>query len=211
MSGDRVPVPTGSRTWLDPEWRAGALAWAEAELAALGRSVVGSWEQPHVRPWSTAIRIPTDGGTVWFKASGPGSAHEGPLLEVFRASGARHVLLPFARHSAHPWLLFEDGGPTLRATRPDGTGDHDIAAWERILAEYAALQRSRRGRGDGRGHAGARASPMARPDRLADALERLLADEVAWGRIDPEERDEAVVARERLRPGRSRAVGQLTG
>ena len=30
----------------------------------------------------------------------------------------------------------------MRATRPDGSGDHDLVAWERILAEYAALQRS---------------------------------------------------------------------
>jgi len=192
-----VPVPTGARTWLDAEWRARALGWAESELAALGRSVAGSWEQPHVRPWSTAIRIPTDSGSVWFKAGGPGSAHEGPLLEVFRVSGARHVLLPLARHPVHPWLLFEDGGTTLRATRPDGTGDHDIGAWERILAEYAALQRSVE-EGPTVEAMLAAGVPDGRPDRLADALERLLADDVIWSRIEPEERDEAGLARERL-------------
>src|SRR4029077_14366942 len=104
VSGDRSAVPTGTRTWLDPDWRAGALAWAEAVLADRGRTLTGSPEHPHVRPWSTAIRLPTDGGAAWFKASGPGSAHEGPLLEVFRTSGVRHVLLPMAVHPEHPWL-----------------------------------------------------------------------------------------------------------
>ena len=146
-------TPTGARTWLDPGWRAGALAWVEATLAGLGRTVVGEVEQPHVRPWSTAMRVPTSGGVVWFKASGPGPAHEGPLLEVFRVFGVAHVLLPLAVHPERPWILFEDGGPTMRATRPDGTGDHDLVAWERILAEYAALQRSVEGRGGGRGDA----------------------------------------------------------
>jgi hypothetical protein len=192
-----MPHPTGTRTWLDPDWRAEALAWSEAELARSRRTVVAPPEQPHVRPWSTAIRIQTDGGTYWFKASGPGSAHEGPLLDVFRATGARHVLLPVARHPTNPWMLLADGGPTFRATRPDGTGDHDIAAWERILAEYAALQRSLEtaDRVAAMLDAGV---PDSRPNLLVDGMERLLGDEVAWSRILPEEQDEAAVARDRL-------------
>lgn len=197
MSMDRAPVPTGARTWLDPEWRAGAFGWAEAELAARGRSVTGPPEQPHVRAWSTAIRIPTDTGPAWFKASGPGSAHEGPLLEVFRRFGVGQVLLPLAVHPSRPWLLFEDGGPTLRATRPDGTGDHEMAAWERVLAEYARIQRSVEGEAAVAAMLAA-GVPDGRPGHLAAGLERLLEDEVAWDRILPEERDAAVVARGRL-------------
>jgi hypothetical protein len=198
VTTDRVAVPTGTRTWLDPDWRAGALAWAETELGERGRTLTGEPEQPHVRPWSTAIRIATDGGPAWFKASGPGSAHEGPLLEVFRAAGARHVLVPIARHPTRPWLLFDDGGPTFRATRPDGTGDHDLRAWERILAEYAALQRSLENEPTAQAMLAA-GTPDGRPDRLIEGLERLLEDDVAWGLILPEERDEAAIARERLR------------
>ncbi|MFL5712667.1 MAG: phosphotransferase [Chloroflexota bacterium] len=213
MTTDRVAVPTGTRTWLDPDWRAGALAWAETQLAELGRTLTGEPEQPHVRPWSTAIRIPTDGGTVWFKASGPGSAHEGPLLEVFRASGARHVLLPIARHPTRPWLVFEDGGGTLRATRPDGTGDHDMTAWERILGEYAAIQRSVEDEATVEAMLAA-GTPDGRPDRLIEGLERLLEDDVAWGLILAEEREEAVVARDRLRTALHEirtAAGRLAG
>jgi hypothetical protein len=160
--------------------------------------MTGPIEQPHVRPWSTAMRIPTDGTTVWFKASGPGAAHEGPLLEAFRRHGVTKVLLPLAIHPERPWMLLDDGGPTLRATRPGGTGDHDIAAWERILPEYAALQRSVEGEGT-RDEMVAAGVPDGRPSRLPGELARLLEDDVAWSRITDDERAAADAARRRLR------------
>jgi hypothetical protein len=144
------------------------------------------------------MRVPTDDAPVWFKASGPGSAHEGPLLEVFRRLGVAHVLLPLAIHPERPWLLFDDGGPTLRATRPDGTGDHDLEAWERILAEYAALQRSVEATAacDAMLAAGL---PDARPKQLPGELARLLDDDLVWARVTPDERVAADTARRRLR------------
>jgi hypothetical protein len=191
-------TPTGARTWLDPDWRAEALAWVEATLAGLGRTIVGDVEHPHVRPWSTAVRIPTSGGVVWFKASGPGPGHEGPLLEVFRVFDVAHVLLPLAVHPARPWIVFEDGGPTMRATRPDGTGDHDLLAWERILGEYAVLQRSLEGEAAVEAMLAA-GTPDVRPERLSGELERLLETDEWWALILPEEREAAKAARARLR------------
>ena len=128
----------------------------------------------------------------------PAPAHEGPLLEVFRRHGVEDVLLPLAVHPERPWLLFDDGGPTLRATRPDGTGDHDLAAWERILAEYAALQRSVEGEAT-RDEMLAAGVPDGRPSRLPGELARLLEDDVAWSRITDDERAAADAARARLR------------
>ncbi len=144
------------------------------------------------------MRVPTDGIPVWFKASGPGSAHEGPLLEVFRRLGIGHVLLPLAIHPERPWLLFDDGGPTLRATRPDGTGDHDLEAWERILPEYAALQRSVEAEAT-RDEMLSVGVPDGRPGRLPGELARLLDDDVAWARITDDERVAADITRRRLR------------
>jgi hypothetical protein len=157
------------------------------------------------------MRIPTDGSPVWFKASGPGAAHEGPLLEVFRRHGVQRVLLPLAVHPDRPWLLLEDGGPTLRATRPDGTGDQDLAAWERILAEYATLQRSVEVDA-ARDEMLAAGVPDGRPSRLPGELARLLDDDVAWARITDEERVAADAARRRLRETLAAvddAVGEL--
>ena len=144
------------------------------------------------------MRVPTDAGAVWFKASGPGPAHEGPLLLVFRDLGIRHVLLPLAVHPDRPWILTEDGGSTLRATRPDMTGDHDLAAWERILREYAVLQRSLEGP-DATAAMLAAGVPDGRPDRLIGALARLLDDDAIWASVAPDERVAAVTARRRLR------------
>ena len=175
----------------------------DTELAAAGRRVNGPIEQPHVTPWSTAMRIPTAGGLVWFKASGPGTAHEGPLLETFRRLDVARVVLPFAVHATRPWLLFDDAGPTLRAASPDGLGDHDLAAWRRILPEYATLQRSvesvvavaameRAGVPDGR------------PATLARELDRLLGDDRVWGLVPAEDRAAATRARATLRESERR-------
>ena len=144
------------------------------------------------------MRIPTDGGTAWFKATGPGPAHEGPLLEWFRARGVANVLLPLAVHPDRPWILFDDGGPTLRQTRPDGTGDHDLVAWERILREYADLQRSLEG-DESVAAMFAAGVPDGRPEALPDELARLLDDDAAWDRLHDDDREEGRTARARLR------------
>ena len=55
--------------WTDPAWRAEVDAWVGTRLEELGLGITGPVEQPHIRPWATALRIPTDGGDVWFKAN----------------------------------------------------------------------------------------------------------------------------------------------
>ena len=194
-------IPTGKRTWLDPVWRAGALGWVEATLSTVGRRVTGAAEQPHVTPWSTAMRVPTDEGGVWFKATGPGPAHEGPLLGVLRELHVGRVVMPLAVHPDRPWMLFDDAGPTLRATRPAGDGDHDLRAWARILAEYGALQRSVEG-DEAVAAMLAVGTPDARPGRLLDGLERLLDEAPVWERVAADEQEAARGARQRLRGAR---------
>jgi hypothetical protein len=193
------PSPaTGRRVWLDPGWQAEALGWATDTLTGLGRRIVGEIEQPHVRPWSTAFRIPTDTGPAWLKATGPGSAHEGPLLEVFRRRGVERVVLPLAVHPARPWLLSDDAGPTLRATRPAGDGDHDLGAWERILREYAVLQRSLES-APAVDDMLAVGTPDGRPPALPGELARLLDDDVPWSRLTAGESEAGLTARALLR------------
>jgi hypothetical protein len=196
-----------TRPWADPAWRSEVVAWASAQLDAIGRPVVGEVTQPHVRPWSTVLRIPTGSGPAWCKASGPGTAYEGRLLEAFARWGVEGALLPLATDPERSLILFDDGGPTLRATRPDGTGDHDLDAWARVLRGYAALQRSVEVRAD---ELVALGVPDGRPERLPDVLEAFVADDTVWERADPEDRAAAVAARRRL-PGLLPAIRESAG
>ena len=122
--------------WFD---RSAALAWA----ATQGAEPAGEVTQPHVRPWSTALRIPTAGGVVWLKAGGPGTGFEARLLQTMASYGTPHLLTPLAVEPERGWLLLPEGGRTLR-TQLDA--DPDPAHWERVLGRYAALQRHLEGR-----------------------------------------------------------------
>ena len=157
------------------------------------------------------MRIPTDGGAAWFKATGRGPGHEGPLLEVFRELGVRRVVLPLAIDPERRWLLFDEAGPTLRRTRPDGHGDHDLAAWLRILPEYAELQRSVENEPAANAMLAA-GTPDGRPGPLLDELARLLDDDLIWSRVSDEERAAADTARNGLRasgPRLAALIGEL--
>jgi hypothetical protein len=182
--------------WTEAAWVDTILSWARDRLESHGRTISGAVEQPHIRPWSTVFRIPTDSGVVWCKAEGPGTAHEARLLMAFAAWGVTNIVLPLDVDVERGWLLLEDGGPTLRQTRPDGTGDTDLAAWEAILAEYAGLQRSVEDRAEELLRLGV---PDGRPAALADTLGGIVEDDRWWSLVGPDDRAAADAGRQRLR------------
>ena len=188
-----APDLTGAATWRDPAWRGPTLAWARERLAAHGRTATGPADQVHVRAWSTAIRIPTDdGGTVWLKSVGAGSAQEPPLAVALGGWVPGRVLVPLGADPGRRLLLLPDGGTTLRAS---GRG-RLVDAWEALLADHARLQvavAARAGEMIGLG------VPDVRPGRLPDLLAGLLADDDALLSGSPDGLDPAL--RERLRGG----------
>jgi hypothetical protein len=117
---------------------------------------------------------------------------------VFRWHGVQQVVLPLAIHPDRPWMVSDDGGPTLRATRPDGQGDHDLDAWERILREYAVLQRSLESP-PAVADMLAAGTPDVRPSALPGELARLLDDDVQWSRLTADEAEAGLAARALLR------------
>ena len=127
---------TGAATWTDPVWRTGALEWATARLSERGLTLDGEPEQPHVRAWSTAFRLPVRGGAVWLKSVGPGSAQEPPLVEALGGWVPEHVLVPLAVHRERRLMLLPDGGATLRAAGGAGS----VEAWTAMLRDYARMQ-----------------------------------------------------------------------
>jgi hypothetical protein len=122
--------------WTTAAWRTEVLDW----VAQQGHRPRGQVTQPRLRPWSTALQIPTADGQVWFKAGGPGCGFEAGLLQALALYDAPHCLRPLAVDVDRGWMLLPDAGPTLRDTMP-GLGD-----WERVLTGYALLQRSVEGR-----------------------------------------------------------------
>lgn len=173
---------TGLATWRDPWWRADALAWAREQLADAGLALAGEPEQPHVRIWSTAFRLPLrDGGAAWLKAPGAGSALEPALTGALGRWVPDRVLVPLAVDPGRRLLLLPDGGARLRES------GSDPGTWAAMLQSYAALQL------DLIEHSAellALGVPDLRPTVLPDLVADLLADDEAQcvgrpGGLDP--------------------------
>jgi hypothetical protein len=103
----------GTAVWSSLPWRSEAVGWLDDRLRTAGERRIGDVEQPHLRPWATALRAPTSRGTVWLKAPGPGTAFEAKLYPVLEASASPVVLRPLAVHATRDWILLPDGGPVL--------------------------------------------------------------------------------------------------
>jgi hypothetical protein len=131
---DRIP-------WTQPGWRTEVTAWIHEALDRRRIRVTGPIEQPHVRPWSTVLRVPTSEGVVYFKAGAPGFAHEPATLLVLARRRPHCVPRPLATDIECGWMLLGDlgqeGGTRLRETLRT---DRDLAHWERLLPIYAELQ-----------------------------------------------------------------------
>ena len=125
--------------WRDSRWRTLADGWVEQSLRDAGIRATGPGEQQRAMPWSTLIRYPTDAGPLWFKANAVGMAHEAGLYALLLQRCPGHVLEPVALDIERGWLLLPDGGLTLRDVEGVRT---DLAMWERMLVEYADMQRT---------------------------------------------------------------------
>jgi len=123
--------------WRRPAWRARALRWAERRLAERAIHLTGEPEQFHVRWWSTIIRLPTDRGTLFFKAVSPPLRFEAGLTAALAAWAPDDVGIALAFDQRRGWLLLEDSGERLREILAK---DRDVRHWHRILPQYAELQ-----------------------------------------------------------------------
>lgn len=123
--------------WTDPDWQAEAHAWIHDSLAGLGARVTGPIEQPHVVPWSTVMRVPTDGGDVYFKANAPELRHEAAVATLLARERPDCVPAPLAVDLARGWMLMADAGTRLREMIER---ERDLAPWLDVLPLYAGVQ-----------------------------------------------------------------------
>ena len=122
--------------WTEPAgWRGACLDRVPARR--LGLAATGPVEQPHVRPWATALRVPTTAGDVWFKAAIPVRRTRPAVVDVL--SRRRPDLVPelLAADFDRGWMLMADGGTRLRELIEE---ERDLGRWLDVLPRYAELQ-----------------------------------------------------------------------
>jgi hypothetical protein len=124
--------------WSSSEWLDEVHAWIAQNLVALDTELTSAVTQLRVRPWATAMCVPTSRGLLWFKATTPALAHESAITEALSQwipGRTPHVL---AADNGRNWLLMADGGVTLRS-HLQAVGDRQ---WLRTVpAIYAGLQK----------------------------------------------------------------------
>jgi hypothetical protein len=171
-------VPTDPRLpWVQPAWLAEARAWIAARA-----EITGEIEQPHVRWWSTVLRVPTADGVLWFKANAAPHRFEAGLLAILERVHPGLVPELVAHDAARGWILMRDGGERLREL------DEPLRRWEELLPVYAQLQLDLAPHADELLAAGV---PDERLAVLPADFERVLDDPEAHGDLTPGELDAA--------------------
>ena len=150
-----------------PEWREAAEEWIAERLADVGLTVTGAIEQPRVRPWSTQLVVPTDAGTVWFKANCAAQAFEPALQALLARVVADEVDEPLAVDGERAWMLTRDRGVTLGDSRTP-----TVADWRRVVSIWATLQRRVAEHGQAMIGVGV---PDCSPASVPERLDRMLA------------------------------------
>jgi hypothetical protein len=123
--------------WQNPDWQKKAHDWIRAEASRHAVQLIGEIEQPHIRHWSTVLKIPSSDGWFYFKATAGETVYEIALTEKLTAWFPKYLPELIAVDTERGWMLMRDGGEMLRASiRPT----KDAMPWEPIIGRYAELQ-----------------------------------------------------------------------
>ena len=123
--------------WQDPGWQKGAHAWIRSQAEHNSIQLTGEIEQPHVLHWSTVMRVPSNEGMLFFKATAPETIQEIALTQNLAEWYPEDMPELIAVDTARGWMLMRDGGEPLRACiRPT----KNIKSWEPVITRYAELQ-----------------------------------------------------------------------
>jgi hypothetical protein len=125
--------------WEDPAWLADAVEWVDDRLAAVGRRRSGEPDQFHVRAWSTVVRVPTETGTVFFKANTAELRHEALATLLLSRRVPERVPPLIADDPVRGWMLMEDGGRRLREVIAE---ERDLSRWDDVLEGAADIARA---------------------------------------------------------------------
>lgn len=117
-----------------PGWLRELFSWTQEQVASLGLRVTGGFRQLNASPTFSLIRLETDAGALWFKATGEPNTHELPVSLLLARLFPEHVpRILGVHHSWNGWLSAEASGTALDEIT-------DTSAWERAAEGLAALQ-----------------------------------------------------------------------
>ena len=123
--------------WQDPDWRKQVNDWIHAETKRHSIQITGEIEQPHMYAWSTVLHVPTDQGTLFFKATAPETIYEAALTQALSNWYPDCMPAFVSVDAGRGWMLMRDGGEQLRASiRPT----QDIVPWQPVILRYAEVQ-----------------------------------------------------------------------
>ena len=123
--------------WYNPVWQKEAHDWIRSEAERNSIHITGEIEQPHAYAWSTVMRVKTNEGTLFFKATAGETIYEIALTQKLAGWFPHCMPELVTADTARGWMLMRDGGEQLRASiRPS----QDIRPWEPVITQYAELQ-----------------------------------------------------------------------
>ena len=126
-----------TQPWRHRDWPPAAEAWLLAAVRAAGRAVTGPVEL--VRSWelSCVLRVPTDGGRVYLKATvrAPLFADEVAVTPALARLFPGRVPAPLAADRERGLLALEDVGEEVGWEAPPED-------WEGLVREFGRLQRA---------------------------------------------------------------------
>ena len=123
--------------WLDPAWQKDAHNWIRSQAEHSSIQLTSEIEQPHVYHWSTVMRVSSNEGTLFFKATASEIIQEIALTQKLAEWYPDDMPELVAVDTARGWMLMRNGGEPLRASiRPT----QDIKPWKPVITRYAELQ-----------------------------------------------------------------------
>lgn len=120
--------------WAIPGWFNLASNWIYSQLDRLGLIAISPIEQVKSWPLANVMRINTNQGKIYFKATAKMFANEPEITQILTKYYPQHLPKILAIHSRYHWILMQDiGGETLS----DIT---DIHHWQAALRLFARIQ-----------------------------------------------------------------------
>jgi hypothetical protein len=136
FSRERGELPLRGAPWMRRGWYVEALAWTVAQLRELGITTSGEPEQ--LRAWerSFLMRVPTDAGRFYFKASPVITGHEPELTRWLAARFPHNIPEIVALDGGRGWFLQREVGGG--ATPLDEVREEE--EWYRAVRRLAEIQ-----------------------------------------------------------------------